>query len=403
MSNEERPRGGRSAAWGVSSMMHHRGALAAAGVLQREGSALSFTPTGWLDKLVGVARSWTIDIASIERINMRGGLNPRLVIGAEGESFVLSGRAIEPCYEALIEARHACDEQFSWAQRGDDLLLHWAAALGLDESALPEVHTAAGGVLLGAGPSAQWGCLLVADGLRFLPVGEPRVTDAAWHIAPATAGAPLPDETDVLTLPSGSRFVPTLGEVEVRRLRAAWRALSPTASGNAPNVFARNRRNTFRARPPVLPPIELEVIPEAPANDLTEAASFAAEPRPEVSSVKPLPTGFDAHAMNEGGPVAAEAPPLPSLSGELRDLSFDGACVCVSEEIAVERRVYVHLPTLVSDAAWHAKVIHCRHVESAILAHSYWLVGLRFEGLVPREREAVEHLLMEFQPCAASR
>ena len=122
-----------------------------------------------------------------------------------------------------------------------------------------------------------------------------------------------------------------------------------------------------------------------------------------MSFVNPLPTGFDAPAMNEGAPALAEAPPLPCHIGELRDLSFDGACVCVSEEIAVERRVYVHLPTLVSDAAWHAKVIHCRHVESAILAHSYWLVGLQFEGLVPREREAVEHLVMEFQRCAVSR
>ncbi len=407
MSNDEQPGDGRSAAWGVSSMLHHRGALAVSGVLRSESGVLSFTPTGWLDKLVGVARSWSIDIAAIERVDVRGGLNPRLVITAEGEAFVLSGRALQSCYEAIVAARRAFDAQFSWAQRGDDLLLHWAAVLGLDESAMPEVRTAAGGVLLGEGPSTQWGCLVVADGLRFLPVGEPRLTDAAWHVAPAAAGAPLSDETDSLTLPSGARFVPTLGEVEVRRLRAAWRAIvpaTPSSPPRSPSLLAQNRRHTFRARPPVLPPVELQVIPEATANDLTAAvATVAAEPRPEVSFVNPLPTGFDAPAMNEGAPALAEAPPLPCHIGELRDLSFDGACVCVSEEIAVERRVYVHLPTLVSDAAWHAKVIHCRHVESAILAHSYWLVGLQFEGLVPREREAVEHLVMEFQRCAVSR
>ena len=403
MSNDEHAGGDQSASWGVSSMSHHRGALAVAGVLRREGGALSFTPTGWLDKLVGVARTWSIDIAAIERVDVRGGLNPRLVITAEGEAFPLSGRSLEHCYEAIVEARRACDERLSWAQRGDELLLHWAAALGLDESAMPEVRTAAGGMLLGDGPSAQWGCLVVADGLRFLPVGEPRITAAAWHHGPMAAGTPRPDEAEALTLPGGSRFVPTLGEVEVRRLRAAWRALSPTASGNAPGFFARNRRHTFRARPPVLPPVELQVIPEPSADEADATASVTAEPRPEVSSVTALPMGFDAPAMNEGGPELPEAAPLVCLAGDLRDLSFEGACVCVADELAVERRVYVHLPTLAPDAAWHARVVHARRVESAILAQTYWLVGLRFEGLVPREREAVEHLVMEFQRSAVSR
>ncbi len=382
-----------------SSMLHFRGALAVSGEVRIAAERVSFAPTGWLEKLVGVAHAWEVPLRAIECVELRGAGDKRMVLRAGGESFTLGGRDLEPCFEGVVAARQSIetrphDPTRSGAvpvTRADAVLLHWARQLGLDEAALPEVYASSPGMLHSA-VSAAWGWLLLgADGMRFVPSGDARDTDLAWHLDLQTLGAPSADATELLALPDDRTFSPHEGEHAVRRIRAAWRRL--TGGGSAGDAgAARNRRATFRAKPPVAPYMVLRIAPPPPADGAAAAAS------PEgLDPDGAAPESAPASATEAAPEAVPEAAPEQVFKGELRDLSFEGACLCIDEDIAPGTEVFVELPTLVAGMAWHARVVHGRHVVSPMLSDEYWLIGVKFDGLLPREREAVEHLVMEFQ------
>jgi hypothetical protein len=378
-----------------ASMLHFRGALAVSGAVRVSADKVSFAPTGWFEKLVGVAHAWDVALPAIERVELRGSVDKRMVLRARGEAYTLGGRDLEPCFDAIVEARQSLETRprdsarsgTVPATRADAVLLHWSKQLGLDEASLPEVLASAPGMVHTPGVSAAWGWLLLgADGMRFLPSGEARDTDLAWHLDLQTLGPPSADATELLSLPDDRRFTPYEGEHAVRRIRAAWRRLS--GGGNAAGGdagLARNRRATFRAKPPVAPSMVLRVAPPPPP------AGLEGQPANDPVEAPASPEGIDLD-----GPVA-EVAPERVYKGELRDLSFEGACLCLEEEVAPGTEVFVELPTLVAGMSWHAKVVHGRHVVCPMLSDEYWLIGVKFEGLLPREREAVEHLVMEFQ------
>lgn len=383
-----------------ASMLHFRGALAVSGEVRIAVDRVSFAPTGWLEKLVGVAHAWEVALRAIERVELRGTGDRRVVLRAGGEAYTLGGRDLEACFAAIVAARQSMETRphdptrsgTVPATRADSVLLHWAKQLGLDEAALPEVYASSPGMLQTAGESATWGWLLLgADGMRFLPSGDARETDLAWHIDLQTLGAPSAEATELLALPDNRMFAPHEGEHAVRRIRAAWRRLTGGAgSGDAGS--ARNRRATFRAKPPVAPFLVLRIAPPPPAD--------GADGQPTSEAVAPV--SVDGLNPDEVAPeatpdAAPEAAPEQVFKGELRDLSFEGACLCLDEAVPPGTEVFVELPTLVPGMAWHARVVHGRHVVSPMLSDAYWLIGVKFDGLLPREREAVEHLVMEFQ------
>ncbi len=385
-----------------SSILHYRGLIAASGSLEITTERLRFTPSGWLDRITGAGQTWELPLLSIGRATLQGRIDRRLVIGAGGEEQVLGGGHLEECLAAVIEHHMAAESQWGEARRelrGMSLLERWASVLGLDSTHLPEVPACELGMLQGPWRGAHFGWLLVLDGLRFLPIGRARETPDAWQLEAGDLEQPAYDEERQLTLPGDRVFFPSQGDAGLRRLRSAWRNLRTW--GPVPAGYT-TRRATYRSRPTVPPAAVLRVL--EPADALPPPAERDPGedtlPDPPVDSA-PVP---DPYSLDDPS-LAGVAPEVPvglsvverRVHGELRDLSGGGARVAVSEAVEPGDEVFLEVPGLIPGKAFHAFAIHAREVAGPHVNGRYWLVGLRFDGLLPPEQNLIDKLVMLFQ------
>lgn len=403
------------------SILRYRGLIASSGTLELTADLVRFTPSGWLDRVTGVGQIWEVPLPSIDRILLEGRIDRRLLIGKGEEEHLFGGRRLDECLLALIRGRAAADEQSEASRRelrGVDLLERWTKALGLGENAGATVRACELGMLQGNWRGARWGWLVVHEGLRFLPVGPSRRSEEAWFIRAEALDPPEYDDDGRLPLPGDRVFFPSLGELALHRLRSAWRALRadrPMVGGEI------NRRATYRSRPTVPPAVSVRIpAPEplpaeaaaAPPGALsaeeagpaayllatTEAPqgvvdAAAAGPPPEA----PADEGADPPERTHEEVLSATGTVERVVRGELRDLSIGGACIAVMEEIPAKAELFLEIPGLLPGGEFHGVVLHSREVSGPHVQGHYWLVGVKFEGLLAPEENSIARLVMWFQ------
>lgn len=410
------------------SVLFFRSVLATGGTLRFERDGLSFTPTGWLDRVAGVGRDWRVEWGAIQQVVLSGVVDKRVEVVTADRTLSLGGSDLETLFDALVFTRNRSADP-ALAVEGRDVVATWSKVLKLNPAEVRRPDAAAFGALRGPRRIAVWGWLVVDEHLRFLPAGKPSVDADFWSFPIEEVGAAPDGDTDALALFDGRTFEPSAGNEARRRLRNAWRMRVQTASSQGKTISERpNRRSSFRAAPPTPTTVVLrELAPSADgsrapglssggsssrAPGLSPAASTSRTPGMPLPAASPRPPAAPAPAEDvrtpSNPPPADDArtpsnPPPPegrSITCELRDLSFDGACLRVPEAISPGSNFALLLPPHLGALNLSVRVVYCRHVTSAMLATSYWLCGFRIESALPRDRDSLERLVMEFQRVA---
>ena len=82
-----------------ANLLYFRGPLAIGGKLAIGEEVVTFTPTGWLDRVVGAAQGLEFLLRDLRAIRITGSIERRLLIETESGSFTFMGSGIEAAFK----------------------------------------------------------------------------------------------------------------------------------------------------------------------------------------------------------------------------------------------------------------------------------------------------------------